>query len=151
PLHAKPLPEPAPARWFGSRLLLADREGAARTHVVVPSGGRIDDGTVSWSVRLEPRERRELQVDVLPSMSGRATAPPEIRRFGLERERVRDSLEVWHLRVPRLETRWDDLRHAYRRSVSDLASLRMRGGSAGLTRLPAAGMPWFMTVFGRDT
>src|SRR6185295_11773020 len=37
-----------------------------------------------------------------------------------------------------------------RRSAADLASLRM-GTSGTVGRLPAAGMPWFMTVFGRDT
>src|ERR671911_243222 len=44
-----------------------------------------------------------------------------------------------------------DFAHSFGRSVSDLASLRMGGSDGGVGRLPAAGMPWFMTVFGRDT
>jgi glycogen debranching enzyme len=36
--------------------------------------------------------------------------------------------------------------------VNDLAALRMRTADGfGLERLPAAGCPWFMTIFGRDT
>ena len=38
----------------------------------------------------------------------------------------------------------------YERSIADLASLRLQG-IEGIGELPAAGMPWFMTVFGRDT
>ena len=72
------------------------------------------------------------------------------QRFGEERERIEASLTAWNLRVPRLRATWDDLDHVFPRSVADLASLRLSGGN-GLGNLPAAGMPWFMTVFGRDT
>ena len=43
-----------------------------------------------------------------------------------------------------------DLQRTFERSISDLASLRMKG-VFGIGELPAAGMPWFMTLFGRDT
>ena len=72
------------------------------------------------------------------------------RHFGAERDNVRRSLATWQLNIPRLRAESDDLRQAFRQSVADLAALRMRTGD-GLSRLPAAGMPWFMTVFGRDT
>ena len=63
---------------------------------------------------------------------------------------MRESLRAWKLRVPRLETPALDLQRVYERSIADLASLRLKG-IEGIGELPAAGMPWFMTVFGRDT
>jgi glycogen debranching enzyme len=47
--------------------------------------------------------------------------------------------------------RWDDLGQTWNRSVADLAALRMHLGDGDLGHLLAAGTPWFMTVFGRDT
>src|SRR6266511_6126329 len=74
------------------------------------------------------------------------------RRFGEELVHIRDSLTAWQLRVPQLRADWDALDHAVAQSVADLAALRIRSArDSGLGRLPAAGMPWFMTVFGRDT
>ena len=104
-----------------------------------------------FRLELAPREVWELRLDVVPSLSGAESQPQVVeRRFGEERAHVRESLEAWHLSVPRLRSSSDDLRQSFAQSVADLAALRMRGGD-GIGKLPAAGMPWFMTVFGRDT
>ena len=121
------------------------------TRVSLSRRGETADGTVRYQVALEPRERWHLRVDVLPVLNGDGIAPRTAERhFGDELTRVRESLAAWQLGVPQLRSSWDDLGRTFSRSVSDLASLRMRGaGSHG--QLPAAGMPWFMAVFGRDT
>jgi glycogen debranching enzyme len=53
--------------------------------------------------------------------------------------------------APRMETADDALKITYRRSLEDLAALRFKPPVAGGQSLPAAGLPWFMTVFGRDS
>ena len=107
---------------------------------------------MTYRVELEPREGWRLRVDVIPATDGMRTAAQLAeRRFGDELARVRASLAAWQLRVPQLRGSWDDLTHSFRRSVADLSSLRMDEDTAPLGQLPAAGMPWFMTVFGRDT
>ena len=104
-----------------------------------------------FPIDLEPRERWDLRIDVVASLSGEESPPTAVeQRFGHEREHVRDSLAAWRLNVPKLRTSRDSLYHAFDQSVADLAALRMRSGDS-VGRLPAAGMPWFMTVFGRDT
>ena len=108
---------------------------------------------ITFPVRLEPKERWAVRVDVVVGKDGDAVVPTSVEsRFGEERGRVRDSLAAWQLRVPQLRAEWDELGRSFNQSVSDLAALRMRGSNdARLGMLPAAGMPWFMAVFGRDT
>jgi glycogen debranching enzyme len=67
----------------------------------------------------------------------------------LDTSRDRD-LEHWLAGAPRLIATWDPLLRIYRRSLVDLAALRFEVGiSPGY--LPAAGLPWFMAAFGRDS
>ena len=61
------------------------------------------------------------------------------------------SLEKWIAGAPQLECDQDELRRTYRRSLVDLAALRFSPPVAGGQSLPAAGLPWFMTMFGRDS
>jgi glycogen debranching enzyme len=153
PRHAKPLPKPVPIRFDAehNELLLVDEEDGVQTQVIFSQRGDLDGSAVRWRVELEPREKWSLRVDVIPASAGDHLVLRQAeRRFGDEMTRVRESLAAWRLRVPQIRAEWDDLDRAFFQSVSDLASLRMRGGD-GVGQLPAAGMPWFMTVFGRDT
>jgi glycogen debranching enzyme len=155
PLAAPPLPPMVAPRYEAEndQLVLTDAEdgGTARTHVVLSRPGVVKGSQVSFEIELQPHEPWQLEIDVVAAPDGDGEAPRAVaRRFGTELDHVRDSLTAWQLRVPQLRATWDDLERSFGRSVSDLASLRMRT-SNGIGRLPAAGCPWFMTVFGRDT
>jgi glycogen debranching enzyme len=155
PLRAKPLPSPRPAEYDADRnqFLISDNgDLPLKTQVVFSERGEVNGSSIRYHLALEPRERWSLNVEVIPLPDGELVAPRFVElRFGEEVGRVRDSLAAWQLRVPQLRTSWDALGHAFGQSVSDLASLRMRSDNSGIGKLPGAGVPWFMTVFGRDT
>ncbi len=106
-----------------------------------------------FEVRLGPRARWHLCVDFLtlderdrgePAYTCRpGAAPPTEDRARRHRELVDQA--------PRLETDSYVLRQAYERAVHDFAALCVRGdGVAGETVI-AAGIPWFVALFGRDS
>ena len=152
-VQAPELPRCAGGRFDddGGSVVLEETGGRrGRTQVLLSRAGEANGAAVRFPIRLAPHGSWDIRVDVAVSLDGEvASAALVERRFGTERSRVRESLEAWSLRLPRLQTTWDDLHHAFDQSVADLAALRLRHGDAGM--LPAAGMPWFMTVFGRDT
>jgi len=150
PENAPDLPPPAPSTYDEARrqILIVDPAGDLRTRVVLSQVGRVGDGAVAFDLSLDPHERWDLNVDVLPALNSETEA--DFGEFDEERETLGDVVAAWTLRVPRVRGGWESLRRAFDRSIADLAALRMRTGEF---RRPlfAAGMPWFMTVFGRDT
>jgi glycogen debranching enzyme len=155
PVRAKPLPDRRPVEYDSQRnqfLIADDGELPLKTQVIFSERGEVDGSKIVFHLSLEPRERWGLHVEVFPLPDGEPVAPRFAElRFGEEVGRVRDSLAAWQLRVPQLRASWDALGHAFGQSVSDLASLRMRSDNGAIGKLPGAGVPWFMTVFGRDT
>jgi glycogen debranching enzyme len=133
---------------------LRDEAFSAEALVWVSQRGLTGERFISHSVSLQPGETWEWRANVvLLSGEDRRRDRYTSFYFGQERVRVEESLRAWRLHAPELVTDWEELRNTYTRSLADLAALRMRArqGSDRMGDLPAAGLPWFMTVFGRDT
>jgi glycogen debranching enzyme len=69
----------------------------------------------------------------------------------VERATPMERLVKWRRQAPILDTDHDELRHAVARSVDDLGALRIFDPDYPERTVVAAGAPWFMTLFGRDS
>ncbi|HEV8251345.1 MAG TPA: glycogen debranching N-terminal domain-containing protein [Gaiellaceae bacterium] len=143
------------SRVEDGRLVLGyERETFSRETVISANGAEIDPEGVTFRLRIEPGERWTAQLDVVttaPAVAARHARP----KYGAGRRRARPNmqmdLERWLDEAPKLECDWEPLRTTYQRSLVDLAALRFSPPIAGGRSLPAAGLPWFMTMFGRDS
>ncbi|HUZ82500.1 MAG TPA: glycogen debranching N-terminal domain-containing protein, partial [Gaiellaceae bacterium] len=137
----------------GDTLLFADDGFPARCLLHVSQPFTLEGGSMRFELALEPRQRWEVTVALQSLLDGQAplAAAGFRARLDGERERANGSLTAWRRAAPRLESSWNDLTRAWERSVADLAALRIQDEDFDVGALPAAGAPWFMTVFGRDT
>jgi glycogen debranching enzyme len=106
----------------------------ARLEVVVPKGGE-------WRTSLEFR----LVVD---------GEPVELRYDGedpAERSTPVDRLRTWERTMPRVRSNDSGLETTFRQSGRDLGALRIFDPEHPDRAVIAAGAPWFMTLFGRDS
>jgi glycogen debranching enzyme len=125
-------------------------EGAAERFVSkLPP--RIEGDEVIWEVELPPRNLFVTRLSVSMRLNYEFFEP-EHRDFGEPQAPVAGPLTDWLERVPAFESDNALLTSVFDQSVVDLAALRITGELLGESYvLPAAGLPWFMTLFGRDT
>jgi glycogen debranching enzyme len=123
--------------------------GDAGTHGSPDSAAELDKQGLRFSAHIAPHGRWSAQIGVLVAQD--PLGQPTRGRSGAA-DRKRQDLIAWVRAAPRLMCTWDPLKPTYLRSIVDLAALRFEPkllppGEA----LPAAGLPWFMAVFGRDS
>ncbi|MEU4717896.1 glycogen debranching N-terminal domain-containing protein, partial [Micromonospora purpureochromogenes] len=113
---------------------------------------RVDEQGLTYDVQLEPHGQwaTEVQVRALGA-DGRDLRESLQGRPGRASRQLRQDLDRWLAEAPRLTCDSPTLAMTYRRSLSDLAALRFMPLTAGGHALPAAGLPWFMAIFGRDS
>ncbi|MFC0098116.1 glycogen debranching N-terminal domain-containing protein [Micromonospora marina] len=137
------------------RLRLGYRRGNFRRETIVSADqpARYDQRGFAWSIRLEPNEQWDAVIDVQTFAIGPGGRDLRmgLRAHGTERLALQHDLEEWISRAPKVNSEHDRVAATYRRSLVDLAALRFSPLSLGGQTLPAAGLPWFMTMFGRDS
>ena len=103
------------------------------------------DGRLSIPVKLERGQPWEVTLRVSTEQTHRSRVKPPPPPRPLDPDRVRD----WYSRLPSLTTDDHRLRRAWHRATRDLASLLLTGPAGNF--IPAAGLPWFLAIFGRDS
>jgi glycogen debranching enzyme len=138
----------------GSLILGYERGSYKReTTISASAPAKLDKKGLTFSVHIEPHASWTTDLDVVTAAGagGNYVRPKYERGERRAQPNMERSLERWLAEAPRLECDWDPLKVTYRRSLVDLAALRFSPPVAGGRSLPAAGLPWFMTMFGRDS
>jgi len=124
---------------------------SARAQIRSSSPARVTDDGFLFELSLKPREEWKTQIEILVHQNDDFLEPMH-RAFADPEREDELLLKKWRDEVPRLRSAWDLLHHVYRKSIVDLAALRLRADfGSDEYWLPAAGLPWFMALFGRDT
>jgi glycogen debranching enzyme len=139
-----------------NRLLLGyRREQFVRETLITSSAAAdIDEHGLSFTVHIEPHSEWTTHLDVAIGLGGIGEQLEEakyVRGGQRTRSQMKRSLEKLSEALPRLSCEWPSLQVTYSRSLVDLAALRFYPLTLAGQALPAAGLPWFMTIFGRDS
>jgi glycogen debranching enzyme len=136
-------------------LVLGYQRESFRRETVITSTepASYDERGLSFIVRIEPHAQ---WVTTLTVESRYGTLESLLARPGRRQARqasasMRRGLDKWVGKAPRLDTDSESLQSTYQRSLVDLAALRFEAMTLPGRALPAAGLPWFMTIFGRDS
>jgi len=144
------------SRVEDGRLVLAYRRETyeRETWIVATSPAAIDEQGLTFKVRIEPHGQWRTDLHVVAAITSLAETLDrgrDILQVHRGRLSMTRGLDKWLERAPRLECDWESLKATYQRSLVDLAALRFEARTMPGHALPAAGLPWFMTMFGRDS
>jgi glycogen debranching enzyme len=135
-------------RMERGRLVLGYQRGTYGKATEIAASGpvKVDRTGLTFKARIAPQGEWSAEVQVTVSLLGGSGKEPKRAKRDLA-----TGLDRWLRDAPRLKCDWRSLENTYGRSLVDLAALRFSPLTAGRTSLPAAGLPWFMTMFGRDS
>ncbi len=142
--------------YDGAGLTLSYEQGGFRRAVTITAStpAAVTPSGFTYDLDLNPGEQWETQFTISPrsAQPGYTFTRRESRGRLEDVRRVKSAeLDTWLARAPVLDAEDPALLRTYRASLSDLAALRMHPDLDEGATLPAAGLPWFMALFGRDS
>lgn len=129
-------------------LLLTDRNEPGRGLTISATGGPVMlPGSVNWQVVVPARGQWHTEIVAQPVLSHRRVQ----MAFGDDEDSPISRIKAWRATATDLTAGDPNLGDVLQRTESDLGALRIDGREDGAPAYVAAGAPWFMTLFGRDS
>jgi glycogen debranching enzyme len=137
----------------GTRITFSYKRGPFRraTYVDFTEAPRIVGGHVRYELIVPPRGSWRACIQVTPVVDGQDIVPVYGCGQPVERSSPVERLEEWTRRLPVVSSDNEQFRELLARSTRDLAALRIFDPEFPDRAVVAAGAPWFMTLFGRDS
>lgn len=140
--------------WSDGMLTNTYRNGSfTRSLRIRPEGAssppRYSNGRLVFDIALEPGETWHTCIDFIPLVDGEELEPKhteaaiDVTPAG---EEMANFLKV----ATRLHSSNRSVEQTYHQAIVDLAALRIPVEDGSVVWIPAAGIPWFVAVFGRD-
>ncbi|MFZ5824722.1 MAG: glycogen debranching N-terminal domain-containing protein [Bacillota bacterium] len=140
----------APEEQSGSVLLgYLGLDGVRRRTLIrflTPPDEVVGHSIARWQLTLEPGGTQVLSFAVAPVLG--EEEPPPVTDFARATRQMMTAYADWTERVTQIEASHADGDRVLKRSIRDLRALMM---DIGHGPFPAAGIPWFATLFGRDS
>ena len=118
------------------------------THVELdPAPARVEGQVAIWQLELPPLQQVDIHVTITPTVQEGA---PSDRRadFSSYLQQRRDSFREWESQATRFHSSNEVFDAALRTATSDFHALQIPESDGHVV---AAGIPWFATMFGRDS
>ncbi len=110
------------------------------------------NGRLSFEVALRPGERWHTCLLSVLEDSKQPFQPPWRVREASAKSRHSETLTQWLQTVVKIETSNEEFYRLFRQALEDMAALRLPiHGTDHMVFIPAAGLPWFVAPFGRDS
>jgi glycogen debranching enzyme len=137
----------------GSRLTLAYKRHAfeRKSHVHFSERPTIIGNQVMYETVVPARGSWHACIELTPVIGDLEVQPRYQCGQPVERATPAARLQEWKARMPVVTSGHDEFRALLQRSTHDLAGLRIFDPEFPDRAVVAAGAPWFMTLFGRDS
>lgn len=142
----------AQATATDDELILQDRTDTSRGLRLTASADPLfTPGGLTWRVVVPPRGEWSTEIVAQPVIGGAAVEPRFQRGELLGRTAPARKLDSWRLVSTNVFADDPRLATALQRTTTDLGALQIEDPVRGGRAFVAAGAPWFMTLFGRDS
>jgi glycogen debranching enzyme len=136
------------AKWVDGNLVFLDRRPGSERRATLqfdPPPDSISSRSINYVVTVHPGEAYRITITVewfVPHPETTNPVPISLRDD-------QGSVVAWLEQVPVLESSDSELSVAYTQAVQDIATLELALDTGH--HIPAAGLPWYLAIFGRDS